>query len=142
MPVRLQVPNRVVYSPHEYGPGVFPQPWFADPNMRRILFDRWEKGFSYIAETGVAPILVGEFGGKDSSLATLEGQSQNQFVDFLRDKGYSWTYWAWNPNSGETGGILKDDWVTVNQPKQDMLNRLIGAVPSLLPRRTGGSRST
>ena len=30
-PVRLQRANRLVYSPHEYGPGVFPQPWFGSP---------------------------------------------------------------------------------------------------------------
>ncbi|MGH7862317.1 MAG: glycoside hydrolase family 5 protein, partial [Candidatus Dormibacteraceae bacterium] len=27
-PVRLQVPNRVVYSPHDYGPSISDQPWF------------------------------------------------------------------------------------------------------------------
>ncbi|MCL5962539.1 MAG: glycoside hydrolase family 5 protein, partial [Chloroflexi bacterium] len=30
-PVRLNVPNRLVYSPHEYGPGVWTQSWFKDP---------------------------------------------------------------------------------------------------------------
>ena len=31
-PVRLQRADRLVYSPHEYGPGVFPQPWFRPPD--------------------------------------------------------------------------------------------------------------
>jgi len=39
----------------------------------------------------------------------------------FRGKEYSWTYWCWNPNSGDTGGILKDDWSTVNQWKIDIL---------------------
>ena len=26
-------PTGLVYSPHEYGPGVYAQPWFSDPNM-------------------------------------------------------------------------------------------------------------
>ncbi|MFD2881577.1 cellulase family glycosylhydrolase [Paenibacillus rhizoplanae] len=30
-PVTLTVPNQVVYSPHDYGPGVAEQPWFSDP---------------------------------------------------------------------------------------------------------------
>ncbi|MBO9599721.1 MAG: glycoside hydrolase family 5 protein, partial [Cohnella sp.] len=30
-PVRLNVANRVVYSPHDYGPGVSTQTWFNDP---------------------------------------------------------------------------------------------------------------
>ena len=29
----------------------------------------------------------------------------------------SWAYWSWNPNSGDTGGILADDWRTINQNK-------------------------
>ena len=29
----------------------------------------------------------------------------------------SWTYWALNPNSGDTSGILNDDWTTVNTVK-------------------------
>ena len=33
----------------------------------------------------------------------------------------SWTYWSLNPNSGDTGGILKDDWVSVQQWKLDLL---------------------
>jgi hypothetical protein len=35
--------------------------------------------------------------------------------------GISWTWWSWNPNSGDTGGILKDDWRSVNQNKVDLL---------------------
>ncbi|MCW5732620.1 MAG: hypothetical protein KIS73_00755 [Enhydrobacter sp.] len=37
------------------------------------------------------------------------------------DKGVSWTFWSWNPNSGDTGGILKDDWTGVNHNKLDYL---------------------
>ena len=36
-------------------------------------------------------------------------------------QGMSWTWWSWNPNSGDTGGILQDDWVTVQQVKVDKL---------------------
>ena len=54
-PVRLSKTNRLVYSPHEYGPGVYAQPWFSDPNMATILADRWTKGFGYISDAGTAP---------------------------------------------------------------------------------------
>jgi len=33
----------------------------------------------------------------------------------------SWTFWSWNPNSGDTGGILANDWRTVNQNKMAYL---------------------
>jgi endoglucanase len=34
----------------------------------------------------------------------------------------SFTFWSWNPNSGDTGGILNDDWTTVNTTKQSFLD--------------------
>jgi endoglucanase len=124
-PVRLRVAHRLVYSPHEYGPGVFPQPWFARPDMAALLERRWQTGFGYIAEQGIAPVLVGEFGGREVGTDTIEGRWQRQFLDYLGRTGTSWTYWALNPDSGDTGGILRDDWRTVDAPKMALLRRLI-----------------
>ena len=125
-PVRLGRPNKLVYSPHEYGPSVFAQPWFSAPNYRELLYDRWEKGFQFIADEGTAPILIGEFGGKDTGTDTVAGVWLRQFMDYLGARGFSWTYWSWNPNSGDTGGVLLDDWQTVHQDKMALLRQLIG----------------
>ncbi len=124
-PVRLSRPSQLVYSPHEYGPGVFDQPWFRRPDMARVLADRWRKEFGFIAEQGIAPLLVGEFGGRRVDTASVEGRWQRQFLDYLGRTGASWTYWALNPNSGDTGGILQDDWTTVESDKMRLLTRLI-----------------
>ena len=56
-PVRLSAPNRLVYSPHEYGPGVFPQPWFGRADTGERLERRWRDGWGFIAEDGIAPLL-------------------------------------------------------------------------------------
>ena len=37
----------------------------------------------------------------------------------------SWTWWSWNPNSGDTGGILQDDWTTVNQAQLAALQAIM-----------------
>ena len=124
-PVRLSVANRLVYSPHEYGPGVFAQPWFSSPNVESILADRWQKGFGYIHDSGIAPILIGEFGAKNVGADTAEGRWIRQFADYLATKGISWTFWAWNPNSGDTGGVLQDDWQTINTAKMGLLSGLM-----------------
>ena len=50
--------------------------------------------------------------------------------------GISFTYWSWNPNSGDTGGIVGDDWTTVNQAKQSILQ------PYLIPPVGGGPGPT
>jgi len=124
-PVRLNVDDRLVYSPHEYGPGVFAQPWFDDPDVSSILADRWAKGFGYIHDENIAPILVGEFGAKQAGTDTVEGRWLRQFANYLAETGMSWTYWSWNPNSGDTGGVLQDDWATVHADKMAVLTALI-----------------
>ncbi|WP_152393338.1 cellulase family glycosylhydrolase [Paenibacillus guangzhouensis] len=128
-PVRLDVANRVVYSPHDYGPGVASQPWFSDPTFPNNLPSIWDAYWGYIHKNNVAPILVGEFGGRNVDTTSSEGKWQNTLVDYIRANNMYWTYWCVNPNSGDTGGLLLDDWVTWNQPKQDMLNRLMEASP-------------
>jgi endoglucanase len=127
-PVRLNRPNKVVYSPHEYGPGVFNQKWFKSPDFPNILYDRWDKGFFYIVREEIAPVLIGEFGGKKVDRDSKEGQWQNLLVDFIAQNQLSYAYWSWNPNSGDTGGILKDDWKTIQQAKQTMLDRTLPAI--------------
>jgi endoglucanase len=129
-PVVLNVANRVVYSPHEYGPGVYAQPWFSDPStMSAALASRWSAGFGYIVDQNIAPVLMGEFGAKNFDTSSTEGKWMNQLIDYLGAKKMSWTYWSWNPDSGDTGGILNDDWTTVNQTKQTALNRLLAVKP-------------
>lgn len=150
-PVRLSVANKLVYSAHEYGPGVFNQPWFSDATFPKNLYNRWETGFHYIATQKIAPIWIGEFGGRQIDSSSKEGVWQRQLIDYIAKKNLSFTYWSWNPNSADTGGILQDDWQTVDLPKQALLSRLLTASisttnPSTIPvsnqsPRTQSSRS-
>ncbi len=135
-PVRLARDHKLVYSPHEYGPGVHAQPWFSQPNFQEILYDRWQKGFDYIADDDTAPILVGEFGGKQTGTDTVEGIWQRQLIDFIGRRGHSWTYWSWNPNSGDTGGVLGDDWRTPVAGKLALLQQLQRREPIDFPGAT------
>lgn len=124
-PVRLNKPRQLVYSPHEYGPGVFNQPWFAEATFPKNLLNRWEIGFNYLAKRNLAPILIGEFGGRQVDTTSKEGIWQRQLVNFIRQQKLSFSYWSWNPDSSDTGGILQADWKTVDQAKQQLLNQLL-----------------
>jgi endoglucanase len=126
-PVRLSRPNKLVYSPHEYGAGVFNQPWFSEARFPNNLYSRWETGWNYIATKGIAPVFIGEFGGRQVDKNSKEGIWQRQLVDYIRQKNLSFTYWSWNPNSDDTGGILLDDWFSVDAPKQELLQGLLSA---------------
>lgn len=124
-PVRLARRNRVVYSPHEYGPGVQEAEWFQDPAFPANLPQRWELGFGYILGEKIAPVLIGEFGGRQTGPDTREGVWQRAFVEYLRDRRLGFVYWSWNPNSSDTGGLLADDWRTIVEPKRQLLAPLL-----------------
>jgi len=126
-PVRLSRPNKLVYSPHEYGPGVFNQSWFSEAKFPNNLSSRWETGWNYIATKGIAPIFIGEFGGRQIDTNSKEGIWQRQLVNYIRQKNLSFAYWSWNPDSNDTGGILQDDWLSVNASKQELLQGLLSA---------------
>ncbi|XGV99157.1 MAG: cellulase family glycosylhydrolase [Leptolyngbya sp. BL-A-14] len=132
-PVRLNKPRQLVYSPHEYGPGVYNQPWFSEATFPKNLLNRWEIGFNYLAKRNIAPILIGEFGGRLVDTTSKEGIWQRQLVNFIQQQRLSFSYWSWNPDSSDTGGILQADWKTVDQAKQQLLNQLLPA-PGLTAR--------
>lgn len=119
-PVRLNVPGRLVYSAHDYGPGVYLQGWFQDPEFPANLPGIWDHHWGYLAKEGIAPVLLGEFGGQSVG-DDAEGIWQRELVKYLKANGISYTYWSLNGNSGDTGGILGDDWKSVNQDKQALL---------------------
>lgn len=132
-PVRLSRRGKLVYSPHEYGTGVFNQPWFSEPTFPQNLLDRWETSFYYIARLNIAPIFVGEFGGRQVDDQSKEGIWQRMFVNYINQKQLSFSYWSWNPNSADTGGILTDDWRSIDAPKQQLLSQLLPSIPALSP---------
>jgi len=128
-PVRLNVPGRLVYSAHDYPSTVYAQSWFNDPTYPNNLPAVWDSNWGYLFRQGIAPVLLGEFGSKlqtasdqlwfDKMVQYLGGDLDGNGTNDLgaNQQGISWTYWSWNPNSGDTGGILADDWRTPVQTK-------------------------
>jgi aryl-phospho-beta-D-glucosidase BglC (GH1 family) len=114
-------PAKLLYSAHDYGPEVFAQTWFSAPDYPDNLFDLWDATWGYIPRLGLGGVFIGEFG---IGHADAYGGKALQWIQTLMSyvgRSSSWTYWCLNPNSGDTGGILKDDWVSVQQWKMDLL---------------------
>jgi endoglucanase len=120
-PVRLNVANRVVYSPHEYDNGVSAQTWFSAANFPNNMPALWDSWWGYLHKENIAPVMIGEFGSLLND--PQDGQWLSALMSYLGTgaNGISWTFWCLNPNSGDTGGILGDDWTTVNTTKQAYL---------------------
>lgn len=119
-PVKLP-PSQLVYSPHVYGPSVAPQDYFNETAFPYNMPAIWDEHFGSLR--GKAPLVVGEFGGR------YDGKDQtwkNAFVAYLKVREIKdFFYWSLNPNSGDTGGLLEDDWKTVNQKKYAAIKPLL-----------------
>jgi endoglucanase len=119
-PVRLSNPQRLVYSAHDYGPEESGQTWLRPPEFPGNLSEVWRTHWAYLQQDGVAPVLVGEFGGRSIG-GDPEGIWQRTLIDFLTAGGFSYTYWVWNPD-GWVGGLLLDGHGNVDQAKLSLLS--------------------
>jgi len=122
----------LMYSPHEYGPEVFNQSWFTASDFPNNMPKIWDDNFWFIQKENIGSIFIGEFGITDANAAN-KGSVSYTWITKLMDycgKSCSWTFWCMNPNSGDTGGILSSDWVTVQQSKVNILKPYFAAQPS------------
>ncbi len=120
-PVRLNVANKLVYSPHDYGPLVYEQPWFQGAfTASSLRADVWGPNWLYLHDNATAPLLIGEWGGRLG-----QDPRQDAWMTALRDLIVSdhlaHTFWCINPNSGDTGGLLLDDWKSWDEAKYALL---------------------
>jgi endoglucanase len=136
-PIVLDVDNKLVYSPHDYPNSIYNQPWFTDSNYPHNLLDHFRNVWGYIFETEHAPIIIGEFGSR--FLDPKDAKWMDKITTYLNGdfkgtghrelpaaaQGASWIWWSWNPNSGDTGGILLDDWMTPDQTKLQFIKPLM-----------------
>lgn len=126
----LDIPaDKLVLSPHVYGPDVFVQDYFNASDFPANLPAIWDAHFGDFASQGFS-VIPGEFGGKYGQGDGRDKVWQDALVDYLLEKGMTdFFYWSWNPNSGDTGGVLQDDWQTVRDDKMALLRRLMGGQP-------------
>lgn len=127
--------NQVVLSPHVYPPTITNAT--AD-YYGSGLYGRLSASFGTLAKTGYCvnaichkfPIAIGEFGSffKDSrdflfftSFANYMNNN-NDAIDGKHNAVNNWFYWSYNPNSGDTGGIVDNDWKTVLWTKINYLS--------------------
>ena len=130
-PVTLAVKNQLVYSTHDYPASVFAQTWFKAKDYPRNLPAVWRASWGYLQESGTAPVLLGEFGTKLES--TSDRQWLTALVDYVRSNRMSFAYWSFNPNSGDTGGLVKDDWTTPQDAKLTALRPILGTPRAITP---------
>ena len=114
---------QIVYSPHDYGPRVYEQPWFEGGfTYDSLMKDAWYNYWLYIQEENIAPVFVGEWGG------FMEGDNlkwMEYFRQLIAEKHLHHTFWCYNANSGDTGGLVKDDFKTWDEEKYNFVKEVL-----------------
>ena len=131
-PVQLNVPNRLVYSPHNYAGSNGGAGSFANYAAFKAALD---SAWGYLITENqpyTAPVWVGEFGANNTSpnstSSDLDGATDANaewwvwIRQYLADNDFDWAVWALNGTEGpgygrtfgaqETFGVVETDWVT------------------------------
>ena len=110
--------KQIVYSPHDYGPGVWEQTWFyLDDDSKTfdrqsLLDDYWYDTWAYLVEEERYPLLMGEWGGFVDEEHDTTGENVHwlqELRDYMIDKHIHHTFWCFNENSSDTGGLVYDN---------------------------------
>ncbi|MBQ7774681.1 MAG: cellulase family glycosylhydrolase [Lachnospiraceae bacterium] len=115
--------DQLVYSPHDYGPTVYQQPWFYDGyDFDSLYEDCWRDNWMYIYEDGTAPLLIGEWGGfmRDPNLTWM-----THMRTLISKNKLHHTFWCFNANSGDTGGLVLDDFKTWDEEKYAFVKEVL-----------------
>lgn len=115
--------NKLVYSPHDYGPTVYEQPWFKGGYTYDSLYkDCWYDNWFYIQKSNTAPLLIGEWGGfmREPNLTWM-----TYLRKLIKDNRINHTFWCFNSNSGDTGGLVLDDFVTWDEDKYTFVKEVL-----------------
>ena len=129
--------SRVVLAPHIYPPSISKA---TSATTGKDLFARLSSSFGdkttgkgYCAGQVCRrfPVVLGEIG---SAMQPVDTAAMNDFAAYITNTGAGkdgrhealagWIYWAWNANSGDTGGLVQDNWRDVNWSKFDYLRKL------------------
>lgn len=77
----------------------------------------WHNHFGFLAGHSGC-VVIGEWGGFNDG---NDGIWQRAFAEWLSERRVGSFYWALNPTSRDTGGLLLDDWRRPNVKKLELL---------------------
>ena len=119
--------SQLVYSPHDYGPLVWEQEWFKkDFTRQTLLDDYWYNTWAFLVEEKISPLLMGEWGGFLDAEHDPTGDNRKWMGilrDYMIEKRIHHTFWCFNENSGDTGGLIAGgtNWTEWDQEKYEFV---------------------
>jgi aryl-phospho-beta-D-glucosidase BglC (GH1 family) len=123
-PVNLgRYQNKLVYSPHDYGPTVHQQPWLqGNYTFDSVMSDYWLDSWFYIHKDNTAPLLIGEWGG---FMTEPNLKWMTMMRRLIKENRLHHTFWCYNANSGDTGGLVGHDFTTWDEEKYAFVKEVL-----------------
>jgi endoglucanase len=123
-PLALDVPNKLVYSVHEYPGEISAQKISSGPALIRRMNEMW----GWLVNQNIAPVFVGEIGSSmvseqsrewaDTIVPYLNGTAPDGLRIPEGGQGISTDWWAWGDLQGQNpDGTLESGWKTP-RPRQ------------------------
>ncbi len=115
--------DKLVYSPHDYGPTVYQQPWFEGSyDYDSLMKDCWKDNWFFLYENKTAPLLIGEWGGfmSEPNITWM-----THMRTLIKKYHLNHTFWCFNANSGDTGGLVLDDFKTWDEEKYEFVKQVL-----------------
>ncbi len=127
--VQLSIPNRVVYSPRDYGTQVSFQGYFMDPRFPDNLPEVWDDHWGFIQKQQIAPIVLGEIGGTrlDDS---LDGRWTRALLNYLEANKIGYVNWALDRSAFDDPAALAANTATVILDQSRLYRASIGIADS------------
>ena len=124
-PLTLNVPNKLVYSVHEYPGEINGQKVSSGPDLIRRMNSMW----GWLVTQDIAPVFVGEMGASmaspesaawaDTIVPYLNGRAPDGLRLPADGQGVSTDWWVWGHLPGQNpDGTLESDWKTP-RPRQE-----------------------
>ena len=116
--------SRIVYSPHVYGPDVYQMNIFWSGDFPNNMPAVWHKQWAFAEEETNKAVVISEWGGHNRPGSDDEKWHEalvNYMIENCLEDNF---YWALNPNSGDTGGLLYDNYSDIDWKKLTLLDRV------------------
>ncbi|KAF8365822.1 hypothetical protein PRIPAC_83651 [Pristionchus pacificus] len=115
--------NRVIYTPHCYGPEVYTQQVLQAPDFPNNLGALYMTRFGFLVRKKL-PVLIGEWASSNEPDG-LEEKWNNYTINWLMKNCLTNNfYWSLDRNASFTPGLFDVDWLTPNARKLEYINRL------------------
>lgn len=105
-PVQITYQDKLAYSTHEYINSTYQ--WAKSANFPNTMIEVWDTMWGYIIKDGIAPVIIGEYGGNFETGSTLDLAFISKLEEYAKELNVSALLFAVNSSTSASAveGLL------------------------------------